>query len=680
MAILRLSDRAFYYGIANFHEYGHAWLSTAYNLVSAIAAHRLYRNPKLSEHIPGLQLALLAGDVVEIGFGLKTLLEKFSLLPSLDPTEWNNKQIAYFGVGSLAILSAGYAAVRILRKTIDHLTSNSDLPGVRNLDFSQKNLFLARMVLNTTLAYFSSNRMFYLCNIVGEAYSLFTLSKLRHLEFSKTFPNVPIHKIFLPVTPIPHPDGSGTLIMLIGENSLQVHFVKEHLARVINVNNIQTKIETNYRGLFFPYTGPSSTECAVCLDEKPEVYFCSNQHAFHLKCVIGFIQAELEKPINFQLSKILLGSNKNISLKKENLPNCPQCRGLPFQIDFKLYMESNLNAQIDYDYFGRFREIRNVSTAETRQFPVQFEIDAPKVLSLPLFSEAFFNCLSLAYNGLQAALATMQHLHPELSSAIFTAQKVFMVVDSLLLAKNYFGLLDEIQKKYKIKLGNFPQIMGIISCTLAAISAFAIYQLNSRIAINLNEIVKEIDSSMTSEPLIPFVKKVIEWLYINRIIVNLASTFFVSKDRLPIHLMNIGLQAVSLFKFSYLLLPFIEIQLKIQKEIPVPKNDLERFVKLQVSRSITTTFDFTLPFHPHEKACSLNDHLHAAIKSIHEYCSDFFKNSRWQLWSASYWGIPERIYWKVEVQPPSLNPTSCGLVPIFNGVECLNDKITILNK
>lgn len=102
------------------------------------------------------------------------------------------------------------------------------------------------------------------------------------------------------------------------------------------------KINLSYY-LYLPtYKGPKKADekiqdCAVCLDEKPDTLFC-NTHAFHNSCLIGHFYGQSSNILNNAAITLLttqsgIPSRWSIVGKKDDLPNCPNCRQLPLSYD-----------------------------------------------------------------------------------------------------------------------------------------------------------------------------------------------------------------------------------------------------------------------------------------------------------------------------------------------------------
>ncbi len=83
-----------------------------------------------------------------------------------------------------------------------------------------------------------------------------------------------------------------------------------------------------------------NTDCAICLEEGADTYFCSN-HTYHLHCALGTISEKLKR-INIAYNRLVTSISRNYhyshdevtytsSVSRNDLPNCPECRGAPRQ-------------------------------------------------------------------------------------------------------------------------------------------------------------------------------------------------------------------------------------------------------------------------------------------------------------------------------------------------------------
>lgn len=90
------------------------------------------------------------------------------------------------------------------------------------------------------------------------------------------------------------------------------------------------------------------SDCAVCYEESADTYFCSN-HKYHLPCLIGVVHQALKvSPKSLTYEKYVAEKNVKagayggarytgdevhyaVQVKRDDLPKCPECRGVPKQ-------------------------------------------------------------------------------------------------------------------------------------------------------------------------------------------------------------------------------------------------------------------------------------------------------------------------------------------------------------
>ena len=90
------------------------------------------------------------------------------------------------------------------------------------------------------------------------------------------------------------------------------------------------------------------SDCTICIDKGADTYFCSN-HTYHLLCLIGVMhEASKRPPASLIYKKNVIEKNVKVSpfggceyrgdevqyaveVKRDDLPRCPECRGVPKQ-------------------------------------------------------------------------------------------------------------------------------------------------------------------------------------------------------------------------------------------------------------------------------------------------------------------------------------------------------------
>ncbi len=398
---------------------------------------------------------------------------------------------------------------------------------------------------------------------------------------------------------------------------------------------------TTFHMLALPQAGQS--ECLICSSEleKP-ITFCVS-HVYCQPCTERLV-TDKSKLLSIQTKKQKFevikdgrheGYKFKASIEPELLPYCEHCKGRTKQnwCDLKV---------IDKD--GIFT--------------------APVTINWPSVDRQYlFENLYAIYNVAQSILAYLQ-TYPEIKGTIFQIQKVLIITDLIGLGATYYYLWEKISKKY-----NKEESIGLMIDAAAlpiasvAISYFAVSKLNNlaKSASLLKEllhqlpispeILKTLEVSWNS----PVSHKLIQSLYINRIIGMVALTFFTEQRKT--NLLSVACQLFNFMGISKL--PWLEF-----------KQTWERPLKMVWSRGGS----FSSAFSNVDSVKSLqlstyfitnrSDDLKSTLWSIYEYSDRVFDRSHWH----KYWRTTNntlRLIYAIELQSLSFVSLPGSFFPQF---------------
>ena len=232
--------------------------------------------------------------------------------------------------------------------------------GFTEIETTQKKIativHIMKLVLNLALFNFAKNRFLLGLGLLESGYCLLKNRELKWINFSKTFP--------LQFDNLPTTQAKVTYNML-----------------VLPLNELASK-----------------QECAICIDKNIDMAFCAN-HVYHQNCMEQTIQGGSEK---FLKEGAIVKTTTNhsekgrythstysysVTIPEDNLPSCPECRGIPAQNWFDIEITDRIDGL----------------------FQATVIVKRPCISLQPLFEKLYG-----VYNVVQAGLSYLQK-YPELA-------------------------------------------------------------------------------------------------------------------------------------------------------------------------------------------------------------------------------------------------------------------------
>jgi len=483
--------------------------------------------------------------------------------------------------------------------------------------WAAKQLHETKLVLNVALAFFATNRFWFIVSLAGSTYSLLKNAKLKWLTFSQIIPGRAIR---------------GTLPI--------------------------ERIKATYNTLAIdPEQVINPDPCTICLDDEipNDTAFCTN-HVFHRDCIAEHVArgstnllrnaSILRTATRHYTNGAYSGTTHSYSatIPQENLPSCPNCREIPRQNEVDLEI---LDSEARTHYTRA-----HIKGRSSRQ---------------PLFEK-----LLAGYSIVQAGLSYLQK-YPELAATIYTVQKVFILIDVVALSMTAYYLYLCAKKKivvsnnneWKFNLGALVIAVATISFSYIITSQLHLYlksasKLKDLLGGISPEILKNIDINWAA----PKALKTMQMLSLNRMIATLALSLF-SEQRYT-HLIS---AAAQMFSFSALLqLRFLQYT----QNLPSP---LRQVIATGGSLSglneneminLKMTAEFMIP-----SSCrSTPTHLQATVKSIYNSMSKLIDKSKWdKYWRNTYQNgrlISRNLIYSATLQANPTPACECTLPSALN--------------
>ena len=644
----------------------------AYSGIQATVIHKTTSDPKWAQHIHKIYAVFNLLDLGIIFWTSGKLIHEIEkrysikLINHFDwEKPWTKTQIVSFNLKflGLAALSPflGLFALSAM-KTLLPKRSNEDLipdgfsaEARRDIQLERDShtyqqcsqfLQLTRTTLNLALAYFStSKRLLFLANSLSSAYSLYKTAKLEWLKLTRSF-----------------------------------HFPMDYDEPRIK------QIDISYHTLLLPST-PSEDPCGICLEDNPQPdhYFCSH-HAYHVQCHIQnmirvsdrFIDLDPNSPNPTIIEwidkytqmgngqKLVLNRSYCIRLSDQALPRDPLC-----------------NTQPSHSYFTG-----QVQDYDHGCLPASIEVTPTQ--SHPLISSSTMNGIHITYGIALALLTTTQYFSTKWAHTIFNIQKAITVVDTLLLAEQWSCLFkkrfnamyptqeDRDQDSWK------PFAGTVLSAAAVGGASFLLMRyLNKEIApqTNLSNALAQVAPSDALKNIqvsweTPRIQKIIQWVLINRIIVSLATPFFLKQP--PIHIANAALQAIILRNNSRLKwIRFTRTYVNPLKNVSFKvRNSTNPNIK-NAYRLLTPKAEISFQYllHPSYGKGGFNTsiQLQEALKKMHDYSTDFFEKSFWERYLVIYKSqlgteIRRKLFYNIKVLQPQFTSSPYGSPPYLTNV------------
>lgn len=387
-----------------------------------------------------------------------------------------------------------------------------------------------------------------------------------------------------------------------------------------------------YYRLLTSYKGYKEDCCTPCLEPEPTTFFCS-QHAFHLPCLVNQVYAssqglikEIEMFRTNHISVEQFGSFKTYShstytltIPEKNLPNCPNCRSTEGMIRLE------------------------ATVVDHRQGPLKTEVkveNSHEPLSLRFVGLKIFDNLTTVLTVFEAFLSSMQNSTPILTGRIFAVQRLFLIADIAIVARNCFLLCSLITQRlatinldawYK-KHSEMITLAGVAVLGLAASAAIYFINLYFKSTIDPQEFLKNIPTSDLGSVsckwvATSFTPRISQFAIMSRIASEFALAYF-HKERFR-HLSHAILQIFTLFNVSQLQ------WLSFERTIPNPLKTIPFTIQDSSSKEAIEIYqkavekiwtNFTIVV---SKNTSVSD-VQTTINSVYEYSSNLFKNSVWK--------------------------------------------------
>lgn len=389
---------------------------------------------------------------------------------------------------------------------------------------------------------------------------------------------------------------------------------------------------THYRRLP-SYTGYHEEHCSACLEPEPTTHFCSH-HVFHLPCLVTHVYVSSQGLINnIELlrtnhiidhiyKKTYDHSTYSLTIPEENLPKCPVCR----KTDGMVRIEA---AVVDR------RQGPLKTTVEIGEKPaVPNESLTRRFLGLKIFDN-----LTTVLTIFEAFLSYVQNSTPALAGRIFAAQRLLIVADVAILARNCFLLYPLIKQKletidfnpwYKKNAGKIA-LAGIAVFSLATICVIYFINKHFQPTTDPQEFLKDIPASDLGSvsckwSAIPLVLQLAQFVFISRIVSELALAYF-SKERFR-HLSHAILQIFVLFSISQLhWLDFERTIAHPLKTMPFTVEDgssKSAAFYQKIVEKVMMKFTILVPRNTSVSGAQ------SMMQSFYEYSSNLFKNSIWK--------------------------------------------------
>lgn len=309
-----------------------------------------------------------------------------------------------------------------------------------------------------------------------------------------------------------------------------------------------TAVLVTYRFLVLPratsapatpaISAPTTPEdCSICLENienniqrKP---FCQEHHIIHLSCITDYIISKFNTSIFQRPTFTKSGNRYSATIPQEDLPTCPNCRDVP-SLDI-MVKEGNNTYNASVKITGR-----------------------PSLSSPPISKQALFANLHAAYNIVQAGLSYLQK-YPEFAATVFKIQQVMMITDIIGYAYTTHTLYKRIEAKLKMENSVVFKVAALTTLVaVAALSYYVTLQINTYLQSTIvlkdllaklpiaPETLKNIEIGWHS----PLSQRLIQSLYINRIVSTVALAFFSTEHKA--HLLSAAAQISSLVGISRL--------------------------------------------------------------------------------------------------------------------------------
>lgn len=518
--------------------------------------------------------------------------------------------LALLTIGGIFILSPKKANTKREPNQV-HQSEGQDLK-----QHIAKVLHVTKLILNRICIWYSQDRLAQNIDLIGTGYSFLQNLQVKWLKFDRLYTN------------------------LNGQSHVQSVQATYHML----IRPSKEKIDD------------TTKECAICKEPgNVDTPMCVN-HVFHQACIGEWIKEKSKDFLNestYNLTETKYYNNNNhistsyackIKLEEKNLQICPECRDAPEQNHVDVIVKDR-----------RYGKVYGVAFIECK------ESDSPT-----------FTNFYAAYTFAQAGLVYLQRF-PHLGPPIYKIQQIMVVTDIVFLLNATFNLKDKLVKKWEVDLKKLKNQLGVLATLTAsiAVSWFATKQINRSMesALILKDLINKLP--ITPENLkgisahweAPFSHRLLQCLYVNRIITSLALAYF--SNQRSAHLISLAAQTLSLAGLSNMKW----IAWSQYMEWPL-KNILLQGATL--SRNITEKSIKAMTLHSHfllEPSCASEPtHLQSTLQSIHNFTQKTFFNSSWdRFWKWVKEGNREvnRLHISVTLQNNPLELCGCTLAPYF---------------
>lgn len=578
-------------------------------------------------HIQSIQFifnAIHVAGVVYYSNQLVNVLLKHFYSTSAPTANWQDWTIHTLAMGLVvgACATLGNALWKKLAPASNHVQEIDGVRIAKNASFQQKFhgiCQIATMVLNFALTCLTGGSFAYALTFMTSGYTLLKGRKLKWISISRDG-----------ALNVPFPNGGAV-----------------------------TGAKATYNMLALPAQAPDQDnpdECPICMqdydDENIRMAFCAH-HLFCQTCIVRIAKDRspflLERANYLKTSTTKDGHTTHrytVTISADNLPKCPMCNTPP--------QHNDLDVQVrDIDAF-RVRGVFNASVRIIRNIDRQY----------------LFENLYAIYNVVQAGLSYLQK-YPELAAIIFKVQQCMLITDFIgyVISTRYAykhtkAKLQEkgyqFQNSYLFTVGSLATVVA-----MAALSYYAVLQMNNYLkpAFILKdllaklpispEVLQTIDISWRS----PLSHRIMQALYINRIVSSLALSFF-SKKRTT-NLISVASQIVGMVGISQL--RWIELTQLLKCSYDDIIYEQGRFYRLKSFKLIS---HFLV-----DPSCTKESfHLQSTVQSIYRYTSALLTNNQWshglQVIRNNY-GVEvySRLAYAVKLPNLSLEACGCTLTP-----------------
>jgi hypothetical protein len=376
--------------------------------------------------------------------------------------------------------------------------------------------------------------------------------------------------------------------------------------------------------IFLPPAGAknSQSECPICCnDTSKKVSFCF-RHFICTDCVTKHVISKHDTLIRnithhrVETIDMVNGVYNHTSwhyvfkIPSENLPSCPECREVPRQVWCS----------------GSAQDARN------RKVPAIFNITTK-----PLDQPSLFDIFKTAYSVFQASLTCFQQ-YPELTSKIYSFQKICIGLDILLFGATCSNLFQTVALKKKLsERSKKDRGLFILACAVSiaacvALSYFAAGRLNAFLtpAVDLQQELLKSDISANTPPnftahfVNPLIQRTLQSLTMSRAIVTLALSFFSTKRKLSI--LSAIANAVTLFGLSSL--RFISVAFTVNYPLGKVIESGGTVINASVKslREITINATYNVP-----SSCAKSiQHLQSLLQSVNQEMHMLLEKSIWR--------------------------------------------------